>query len=41
MFANIASADKRMYAYDGHGHDANGHEHGAVIDDFLAKHLNP
>ena len=39
MFNAIASADKRMYAYDGHGHDANNHQHIAVIDAFLAKHL--
>ena len=40
-FNAIASADKRMYAYDGHGHDANTHQHGAVIDAFLDKHLKP
>jgi cephalosporin-C deacetylase len=39
MFNAIASADKKIYAYDGHGHDANGHQHGAVIDAFLAEHL--
>ena len=39
MFHAIASADKRMYAYDGHGHDANNHRHAAVIDAFLAQHL--
>ncbi len=39
MFNAITSADKRMYAYDGHGHDANNHQHTAVIDAFLAKHL--
>ena len=39
MFNAIASEDKKMYAYDGHGHDANNHEHTAVIDAFLAKHL--
>jgi cephalosporin-C deacetylase len=39
VFNAIASADKRMYAYDGHGHDANTHQHGAVIDAFLDKHL--
>ena len=41
VFNAIASADKRMYAYDGHGHDANTHQHGAVIDAFLDKHLKP
>ncbi len=40
-FNAIGSADKRMYAYDGHGHDANNHQHQAVIDAFLAEHLKP
>ena len=39
MFNAIASEDKKMYAYDGHGHDANNHQHTALIDAFLAKHL--
>jgi cephalosporin-C deacetylase len=39
MFDAIASADKKMYAYDGHGHDANNHEHAAVVDAFMATHL--
>ena len=41
MFDAIASEDKRMYAYDGHGHDANNHEHAAVVDAFMARHLKP
>ena len=41
MFDAIASADKRMYGYDGHGHDANNYEHAYIVDDFLAKHLQP
>jgi cephalosporin-C deacetylase len=40
-FNAIGSAEKRMYAYDGHGHDANNHRHQAVIDGFLAEHLKP
>ena len=39
MFNAIGSGDKRMYAYDGHGHDANNHHHGASLDAFLAQHL--
>ena len=39
MFDAIASEDKKMYAYDGHGHDANNHEHAAVVDAFMARHL--
>ena len=35
----IASDDKKIYAYDGHGHDANNHEHAAVVDAFMAAHL--
>ncbi len=35
----IASNDKRIYAYDGHGHDAGVVEHGAVIHEFFEKHL--
>ena len=41
MFNAIGSASKRMYAYDGHGHDANQHEHDAIVDAFLAEHLAP
>jgi cephalosporin-C deacetylase len=41
MFNNIASSDKRLYAYDGHGHDANQHVHNGVIDEFFRKHLKP
>ena len=39
MFDAVANADKKMYAYDGHGHDANNHEHAAVVDAFIATHL--
>ena len=39
MFDAVASEDKKIYAYDGHGHDANNHEHAAVVDAFMAKHL--
>jgi len=39
MFDAIASEGKKMYAYDGHGHDANNHEHAAVVDAFMARHL--
>jgi cephalosporin-C deacetylase len=39
LFHRIAAADKRLYTYDGHGHDAGRHQHGAVIDQFFAHHL--
>ena len=39
MFNAIGSASKRLYPYDGHGHDANQHDHDAIVDAFLAEHL--
>ena len=41
MFSAIASPDKQIYGYDGHGHDANNYEHAAIIDAFLSQHLKP
>ena len=41
MFNAIGSSSKRVYAYDGHGHDANQHDHDAIVDAFLAEHLGP
>ena len=41
MFGAIASSDKRLYAYDGHGHDANNYQHDAIVEEFLGKHLRP
>ena len=41
VFSAIASIDKKLYAYDGHGHDANQHQHGAVVEEFLGTHLEP
>ena len=41
MFQGISSTDKKIYGYDGHGHDANQHEHNTIIDDFFRKHLKP
>lgn len=40
-FAAIGSTDKQLYAYTGHGHDANGYAHSAIIDDFFNHHLRP
>ena len=39
LFREIASEEKRLYAYDGAGHDAGGHEHGAIEGEFFARHL--
>ena len=41
VFNAIGSEEKRLYPYEGHGHEAGGYRHRAVIDDFLRKHLKP
>ena len=41
LFRAIGSDDKRLYDYDGHGHDANNAVHAGIIDSFLAQHLQP
>ena len=41
LFNAIGSQDKKLYTYDGHGHDAGRVVHGAIIEDFLARHLTP
>jgi cephalosporin-C deacetylase len=41
LFGRIAAADKRLYPYDGHGHDAGRSRHQAVVDEFFARHLGP
>jgi cephalosporin-C deacetylase len=39
LFEHIGAQDKRLYPYDGHGHDAGRAKHTAVIDRFFAQHL--
>ena len=39
LFNKIGAADKRLYTYDGHGHDAGRHQHGAIVDRFFAHYL--
>jgi cephalosporin-C deacetylase len=39
LFNRIGAGDKRLYAYDGHGHDAGRYQHQAVVDEFFARHL--
>jgi cephalosporin-C deacetylase len=39
LFEHIGAPDKRLYTYDGHGHDAGRQQHGAVVDRFFAQHL--
>ena len=41
LFNRIGAADKRLYAYDGHGHEAGSYKHQAVVDEFFARHLAP
>jgi cephalosporin-C deacetylase len=41
LFNTIGSVDKRLYTYDGHGHDAGRSEHSAIVDRFFAQHLSP
>lgn len=39
LFNEIASMDKRLYAYDGQGHSAGRDEHGPIIEAFFQKYL--
>ncbi len=39
LFNRIQAADKQLYPYDGHGHDANREAHSAIVDEFFAQHL--
>jgi cephalosporin-C deacetylase len=39
LFERIGAADKRLYPYDGHGHDAGRYRHAAIVDAFFAQHL--
>jgi cephalosporin-C deacetylase len=39
LFERIGARDKRLYPYDGHGHEAGRVRHGAVIEQFFARHL--
>ena len=41
LFHRIGATDKRLYAYDGHGHDAGRFQHSAIVDRFFAQHLSP
>ena len=41
LFNAIGSHDKKLYTYDGHGHDAGRVEHGAIIEEFFRRHLRP
>jgi len=39
LFNRIGARDKRLYPYDGHGHDAGRSRHSAIVDRFFAQHL--
>ena len=39
LFNQIKSENKKLYEYDGHGHDAGRIHHSAVIDDFFEQNL--
>ena len=40
LFREIASDDKRLYAYDGQGHSAGRDEHEPIINAFFERHLS-
>ena len=39
LFNTISSEDKKLYTYDGHGHNAGRNEHEAIVVEFFQKHL--
>jgi cephalosporin-C deacetylase len=39
LFRAISARDKRLYTYDGHGHDAGRYAHSAIVEQFFAQHL--
>ena len=41
LFNSIGSTDKKLYTYDGHGHDAGRAEHAAIVEEFFERHLRP
>jgi cephalosporin-C deacetylase len=41
VFNTIGSTEKRLYAYPGHGHDANGYAHEAIVDAWFHEKLQP
>ena len=41
VFNAVGSSSKKLYPYDGHGHDACQSKHAAIIDEFFQKHMKP
>jgi cephalosporin-C deacetylase len=39
LFNRIGAIEKRLYTYDGHGHDAGRYQHSAIVDQFFEHHL--
>lgn len=39
LFNAIGSVDKKLYTYDGHGHDAGSYKHSAIVREFFSHHL--
>lgn len=39
VFNAIGSKDKKLYTYDGHGHDAGSYKHNAIVEKFFEQHL--
>lgn len=40
LFRTVSSENKMFRAFDGYGHEGGKHEHGGMIDDFLAQYLS-
>ena len=41
LFGEITSNDKKLYPYEGHGHEAGRYKHGEIVEDFFKNHLKP
>ena len=41
LMEKIGTSNKKLYEYEGHGHDANHHEHDHVVDAFFDSQLKP
>lgn len=41
VFNALGSQEKKLYAYPGHGHDANGYQHEAIVEAFFRERFQP
>lgn len=41
VFEHIGAEEKKLYAYDGHAHDANSYGHEAIVEAFFRARLRP